>query len=238
MIDAWLVFDSGPAALRGAIAAARDLPRDLRPTHHSLGEHEVGQPIDDVEELFDSAWSTTPGPFLRGKSVAYDFSVPGNRPIWCRCDLDVEASRARIFMEHMAAAGPIFGRACVWEELLHRNQIVAKRTDGTAYCWVGRDTAKYVPGLYWLTLLSDRLVKFHGVPLDGVRNGALENVDLGGGQHLFRFYDDPSDWHAGQRAVDTLCASLPGVFNIAAVRPDISTMTNFIESNRALREWS
>jgi hypothetical protein len=89
---------------------------------------------------------------------------------------------------------------------------------------------------YWLTLLPDALTTQHGVPLSAVEAVAQEHIKLEDGQHLFRFYKRPEDWQA-TAAVENLCASLPGVFDVEKVKPQLSAAKNFLEFNSMLREW-
>ena len=102
--------------------------------------------------------------------------------------------------------------------------------------WVGRDIDKYVPGFYWLTLLPEALAAKHGIPLTAVERVAREHVALPGGQHLFRFYDRPEDWRSSP-VVRNLCATLPGVFDVEKLKPQLAKAKNFLELNSMLRAW-
>lgn len=242
MIEAALEFQS--ADLRSIVAVFCTLPEELRPTHHSLGEDEVGEPILDTEKFLDSLLGAGLGPFLKGARVTYDIGffdglvgserVKSNSII-CNCLLEVEPSLVKKFLVHMAAAQPIFGFACAPEEREQRNRVTTKQGVNTIESWVGRDTQKYVPGFYWLTLLSEALAKKHAIPLSAVEKVAHEHIKIEG-QYLFRFYEQPEDWQK-TLAVTELCASLPGVFNVEKIKPHLSAATNFLDMNSLLREW-
>jgi len=242
MIESTLEFQS--ADLRSIVAMFCALPEGLRPTHHSLGEDEAGEPILDTEKFLDSLLGAGLGPFLKGPRVTYDIGffdglvgserVKSNSII-CNCFLEVEPSLAKKFLAHMAVAQPIFGFACMQEERYRRNRVTTKQGVNTIESWVGRDTQKYVPGFYWLTLLSEALAKKHGVPLSAVEKVAHEHIKIEG-QHLFRFYERPEDWQATS-AVAELCASLPGVFDVEKVKPQLSTAKNFLDLDAMLKNW-
>ena len=70
MIESTLNFQSSD--LRSIVASVCALPEGLRPTHHSLGENEAGEPILDVETFLDSLHGAGVGPFLKGARVTYD----------------------------------------------------------------------------------------------------------------------------------------------------------------------
>jgi hypothetical protein len=99
-----------------------------------------------------------------------------------------------------------------------------------------RDSQKYVPGLYWLTLLSDALVAKHGVPLSEVAQIALEHIELEDGQHLFRFYDRPEEWRSASN-VTKLIRTLPGIFDVEKVKPQLETAETFVDLNAVVRNW-
>lgn len=223
-------------ALASVLAAFFALPEELRPTHQSVGEDEVGEPIRDRVTQLEALAKRTSGFFLKGPRVMYDVSLAGNKPIICNCFLEVEPSLAKRFLTHMATAQPIFGFACAQEERYQRNRITVKQGANAIESWVGRDTQKYVPGFYWLTLLPDALAKQHGVPLSEVERVAQEHIELDGGQHLFRFYDRPEDWRATP-AVAELCASLPGVFDVEKIKVHLPAARNFLELDAMLRDW-
>lgn len=235
MIDSTLEFPA--QALRTVVAAFLALPEGLRPTHHCVGEDDVGEPIHDRARQIETLAKRTSGFFLKGPRVTYDISLAGIKPIICNCFLEVEASLAKQFLMRMAAAQPIFGFACSRDERYQRNRVIT-RLDAktTVESWVGRDTQKYVPGFYWLTLLPDALAKQHGVPLLEVGKVAQEHLELEGGQHLFRFYERPEDWQMKSDMTE-LCASLPGIFDVEKIKPQLSAAKNFLELDSMLRVW-
>ena len=154
----------------------------------------------------------------------------------CDCFMDVRPDAAKQFLEHMAAAQPNFGFACAPDERERRNRVTTKQGVNTIESWVGRDTQKYVPGFYWLTLLPDALAQRHGIPLTAVNEVAKEHIELGGGQHLFRFYDRAEDW-VETLAVTELYKSLPGVFDVEKIKPKLLEAKSFMELNSMLRDW-
>lgn len=136
----------------------------------------------------------------------------------------------------MAAAGPIFGYCCADEEEMHRHYLRMEVKSGVMSGYYGRNIDRYVPGLYWLTLVSEQLLEKHGVPISVLENIALEHVDLGGGIHLFRFYDHPEDWRSS-KAIDDVLRSVPGFFDLKKVQANLTPGVDFQERSQELRPW-
>ena len=239
-IHAKLELESGLASVRTLVRALCALPDGLRPTRHSQGEDQAGRAVDDVERYVASLKG---GPLLRGRGVLYNIMAPMGRTNLCSCYFNAAPPNlVRAFMERMAAIGVLFGYACTWEEKQHRNRIFAEIVGGegrSSESFRGTDIAKYVPGLYWLTLLPEALAERHGVPLAEVSAAALEHVDLGGGQHLFRFHDGPEDWPKRIDAMDDLCARLPGVFDVLELRRQVAAKAarSFAELDEVTDPW-
>ena len=206
----------------------------LRATRHSDGEDEVRRPIEDV--------SAPLGSILWAEQANYHAWAPRGQ-VECTCEFKAKAALlVGAFMERMAALEPVFGFASAWDEYRHRNHLVSKiryrsGVTGTSEQFIGRDTSKYVPGLYWLTLLPEALASRHDVPLAEVAKVALEHTRLAGGQHLFRFHERPEDWAERRQALDEVCASLPGVFNIADVKRLVAGVTDDGELDRIVSPW-
>jgi hypothetical protein len=226
-----------PAAKRQILGRLLALPQELRPTRRSAGEDETGTLVGDVDEFLNEVEKRDTGFFLKGPNVTYDLVFAGKRPITCNCFLEVQPDLAKLLLVSMATVQPIFGFACTWEEMERRNRVVVKQGKNTIESWVGRDTRKYVPGFYWMTLLPAALAEKHDVPLATVEGVALEHVKLDGDQHLFRFYDRPEDWLSDTH-VSALATSLPGVFNVEKVKPQLDTAKNFVELEVMLRSWN
>lgn len=235
MIEAGLLFS---VALDRVVMAFFDLPAQIRPVHFSHDE----KPAKDADRIADQkrfAAFVTKSPsgfFLLGPGLTCSIRIATGRPLVCDCFLDVAPEAAEDFLAHMSKARPIFGFACMPGERERRNRVITKQGSNKIESWVGRDTQKYVPGLYWLTLLPDALARQHDVPLAAVAAVAQKHVALGSGQHLFRFYERPEDWQETS-AVTDLIASLPGVFDVEKIRPQLLAAKNFLDLNAFLREW-
>lgn len=241
MIESVVEFKSSD--LLPVIRAFCTLPQELRPTHFSFGESEPSRPIVDTESLVQALASAGSGPMLTGHKVEYSLGffhgtigkeVVKSKAIRCVCFIDVEPPALASFFLHLAKLGPAFGFACAPEELQHRNRVVVKQGCNVLESWVGRNIDKYVPGLYWMTLISDGLARTHKIPIAALKRIANEYSELDGGQHLFRFFERPQDWRDA-RELAAMRASIPGVFDIDKIRPRLQAAENFLSLSAALK---
>jgi hypothetical protein len=227
-----LVF---PAVARADVLAAfLSLPGDMRPTHHRFGERGRRNLIDDPS-AFRTSMLGGQSFYLVSQQGTYSFNPNADLPIDCSAYRILPAS-AHDYLAHMAGAGAIFGYCCADEEEMHRHYLRVEVKSGVMSAYYGRDIDRYIPGLYWLTLVSERLLEKHGVPIGVLENIALEHADLGGGIHLFRFYDRPEDW-TSSTAINEVLQSVPGFFDLRKVRAGLTPGVDFEELARELRPW-
>ena len=214
------------------------LPGILRPTALSLAEDEPATAIGDVNVFLTNFKMPTIGVYLKNSTVVYDLRRVGTHSIIVDADLGkIPDDAVRDFLIHMAALHPIFGFACTQKEREYRNRITTKFGINVMESWVGRNTRRYIPGLYWWTLLPASLVEQHGVPLSILVQAAQEHIELEGQQHLLRFYKNPEDWRSAAFMAE-LYHSCPGIFDVEKLRPKLQGMTKFLEITAILHDWT
>jgi hypothetical protein len=214
------------------------LPEISRPTSVTLAEDEPATAIGDVDVFLKNFKMPSIGVYLQNSTVVYDLRRAGTHTFIVDADLGaIPDDAVRDFLIHMATLHPIFGYACTQEELEYRNRITTKFGINIMESWVGRDTQRYIPGLYWWTLLPASLAEQHGIPLSIVVKAAQEHIELEGQQHLLRFYKKPEDWRSAAFMTE-LYHSCPGIFDVEKLRPKLQGMTNFLEINAILHDWT
>lgn len=236
MIEVGLEFEVGIGEVLQAIS---QLPAPVRPVHYSKDESAPVSPRNVIadEARFKAFVAASPsGFFLLGPQVTYSLRVAQGKPLLCDGFLEVSPAAVWEFMQVMAMAGPTFGFACAPGERERSNRVVVLQGANRIESWVGRDTSRCVPGLYWLTLLPEALAARHGVPLDALAAHAAQHLQPGAGIHLFRFYENPQEWQQVP-SLDLLRSSLPGVFDITALQSSLQAAKNFLELNSLLRKW-
>jgi len=238
LIEAGLEFRS--EAFDQALAAFLSLPPGLAPGHFTSDEREPeseSNSLANPEKFLVFVSNSKSGFFLKGAGLTYSIRLVAEKAAICDCFLDVEPRLAVEFLAHMAEADPAFGFACLPEERERRNRVILRFGVNTIESWVGRDARRYIPGLYWLTLLPQALAERHAVPLSRLAEAAVEHTRLGPDQHLFRFYHEPRDWVAHESEMDGLYALCPGIFDVRKVEPLLSNAKTIIEATAVLSGW-
>ncbi len=132
----------------------------------------------------------------------------------------------------------MFGHAGDTEEYKHRNRHYITIGINQIEAWIGRDLEKYIPGVYWYTLLSDELPSKHGVDLASLSAEAISTETLGDGSlHLLKFYENPEDWKDNAERLDKLCERTDGVFSRKSVEAAVSDVTNYLEYSDIIADW-
>ena len=235
VLDAGLEFEFSAAQL--VLERLLALPEPLRPTRQSFGEDEAGVLIGDAGRFLREFRYPVGGFYLISAGATFDIREIRNGRLICHVFFgDISFNDIREFLIHMAVAKPIFGFACATEERKQRNRITTVQGVNTIESWVGRDTQRYIPGLYWWTFLPASLAEKHGVPLPVIASVALEHIELEEEKHLFRFYENPDDWRL-TTVVAGLCSSLPGIFDVEKIRPQLEGARTFLEYCALADAW-
>jgi hypothetical protein len=128
---------------------------------------------------------------------------------------------AESFFEDLCAFNPLFGFCCTWDEYWVRNNVWHEEFgsgDHSSSSYLGRDLKRYIPGLYWRTVISTELADRHGVDLVSLGPRVPQHEKLSDTLHLFAFGDDPLG-HRNDDIADRLCRATPGLFNWDLVMP-------------------
>jgi hypothetical protein len=176
------------------------------------------------------------GELLLGPRGTFSIKLAGSKPIHCSFLLDVSAGEAQEIVHHLCMAKPIFGFACLPAEREYRNRTIHILGANTIESWVGRDVEKYIPGFYWITVISDELLRRHNVALADFANIAADETEPVKGLHVLRFYDTPEDWQ-NSAELTGIMTSFSGVFNIEEARSKMEKASNFLELNSIYRDW-
>lgn len=126
----------------------------------------------------------------------------------------------------------------VTSERDHRNKHFVTIGKNHIESGIGNDLNKYIPGVYWYTLLSDDLLSKHGVDLASLSDEAISNEPLGDGSlHLLKFYEKPQDWKVNAERLDNLCEKVDGVFSRRSVEAAVQGVSNYLEYDDIIADW-
>lgn len=220
----------------------QQLPEIVRPIYFS--EDERGTNTSNLiseKDMFESFLSKNPTGFFlhaEGKTL-FDIS----RRLDC---VEVtlylaEELPAELILELfgcLAKYQPIFGFGCSESEYFHRNRYYITIGKNHIEDWVGRKLDRYIPGVYWCTLLSDQILDQHRVSLSDLSSEAVSNEVLGESSlHLLKFYSDPENWQENTERLDRLCERIDGIFSKRAVESAVEDVSNYMEYDEIIAGW-
>src|ERR1700741_2127263 len=84
---------------------------------------------------------------------------------------------------------------------------------GKSEGWVGRDLSKYLPGIYWITVIARDLALKFGLQSDNLPEGT-SMLDFGPDYLAFRLFDRANQWRTHPEEIDTFCSWIPGIFSL------------------------
>lgn len=264
MIRATLYFEKG-ADIGTLVETLKTLPELIRPVYFAEDEGKINKANGlDNEARFRSFLKANPaGFFLYSESRAcINFTVTSGAgseysdmtlslPDGLPCEL------TKTFFKCLVEDKPVFGFACddpervpdangsyvishsdVSSEYEHRNRYYITLGNNNIEDWIGRKLDKYIPGVYWLTLLSDGLLAKHSVKLADLVADAMTTETLGDGSlHLLKFFESPEDWKDNADRLDDLCERVKGVFSRRAVEAAVAGATKFLEYDDVIANW-
>ncbi|SHN12340.1 hypothetical protein [Roseibium suaedae] len=235
MIEVGLIFKS---EFKTLVDVVSNLPEVLRPRYFSSGELVESKKnlVSDKDKLRKFLAGERTGFFLIGDQVSYYFNALADDTISLDCFLNATPETAKTLLEHLLVAKPFFGFACKPEEREQRNRIVMQFGANTIEGWVGRDISKYLPGLYWLTVLSKDLAERHSIDLQDLGRYSRKSVKTSDEVYVLTFHDDPEEWSSMNVAAD-FYSDHSNIFNIEHARQELSKADNLMEFLAMTRRW-
>jgi len=234
MIDVQHVFHKD--RLRQVLSALRDLPERLTPKYFGYDEEIYSREdlVNDDGRFESFLLRAESGFFLYAEDVSYTFLV--GTDILKVLVFDVGVQDGVTLFRALSTSGSIFGFAADGEEYEHRNLLRVTLDNGSSEAWAGRDTSRYLPGIYWRTWISDICANRHNLPLDMLRKSSLEAVRHPEGNELC-FFPEPGRWVENSARLDLICEETAGIFSISVVRGDFQCAQGMQARVRVSREW-
>jgi hypothetical protein len=216
-------------------------PEVIRPTHFGQSEerHDPRFPLSRAGAKEALEQLTHSGYLLFGDDVVDTLSPPvdGHGELFVSSgEGGVPADELKNLTHTLAELGFEFGFIAEWEEYLHRNQHKCRLQNGKIQSWVGRNLSKYLPGLYWISVLRTGLAKKFGIG-DDRWPPSTKILDFGPMYLALQLFDQPSNWAEYAREIDALCAQNENIFSIEEIRQQLETAKNYVDLTRLLRNW-
>lgn len=231
-------FHYATESLDSVIDAVLALPDTLRPKWFGRDESKKSLiSVGEEKKLRSAISKAKSGFFLHADKVSYSFLIRQASDFEIYVP-ELDGAQARVLIDHLGRTKAVFAYAAERDERIHRNRLVKKASYGVDEVWVGRDWRRYVPGLYWLTLLSEALLQKHDVSIEALlpeaKAGATKS-DQGG--YILCFFENAREWSREARRLDDLCEKTPGFFAISRVKPSFEKAGSFLEVSEALHNW-
>ena len=236
MLEIGLEFEWIPIGV--IVEGLLSLPEYLRPEKYCSDENSPGKSVSNRKALEEFLIKSQSGFFLKRDGLVFSLRIVRGKKIYCDCFSDLHPGSAKELLVRMATIGPNFGYACDPAERERRNRINIVQGMNIIETWVGRNTDKSIPGLYWLTLISEKLFNQFGVSSTSLLDLSLGVGTINNGSHfLIQLYDSPEMWKQYDQQTVKATRLLPGVFNIEDVEKRISGAKGFNELNELLAAW-
>lgn len=202
------------------------------------GKHSIN--IDDTPSFLEFVSKNRFGFFLFGDSARYNL-VSRQSESFCTISIDsitdsLKESDAVNIFETLAGNGLAFALAAHVDEYLHRNRYL--RTIGLNHFegWVGRDLSKYLPGVYWLTVVLTNNTS--GLPGAAAYITDISNtIQIADGAWLIKAYENADEWAKYAEQIDSWCAEQPSVFSIRRIKQQLDTAENIGVLSRMVSYW-
>ncbi|MBI3837749.1 MAG: hypothetical protein HY288_07425 [Planctomycetia bacterium] len=231
----YIVRPNVESAIDGIVA----LPPSVRPTHFTADEEKVREhdAIDDESRFATFRRQNRSGFFLIGPRCKYNLSLRSNDYSILSVDVTGEFSEEETFVvcASMLRARAEYGFAATEEEYYHRNRIYCTIGDANIESWVGRDLRKYVPGVFWRTVLSQRLIAERQLDLRALPSCVqVERID---DSVILKVTGRMGEWKARAAEIDNFCASVTGFFSITHVVNDLVGVDDYLKFSQILAPW-
>jgi len=225
-----------------AVSSFGTLPSQLRPERFSDGEdaNSAKGKVSDVVKYEQFVAKNGSGFFLFAERVRYNVvRRPGEAFSKIEADPQNDGLTERDVIElfqAVADAGLVFGFAACPEEYEHRNRYVRKLQGMTFEAWMGRDLNCYLPGVYWLTVLSERYGECLPEPATALSD--ITRVTRLGAKHwIIRAFENAGDWKQHAPRLDLWCAKRSILFSKDRIQSQLDAAADIATLSQLVSNW-
>jgi hypothetical protein len=229
-----------PPDLEFAWQSLMAAPSGFRPISFSSEEDKIEGAVSDAVKFREFIANNRSGFFLIAEQARYNFTSRAKN-VFSRLTVDLLTEEATerdaiAILMTLAGNGLVFAFAASLDEYHHRNKYF--RTMGINHIegWVGRDLQKCIPGIYWLTIMSDECFQLLTQSPASI-SGETKVSSFGKRHWLIRTFENMNDWKVNFREVDTWCSGQPNVFSLERIRPQLDAADNFMKLSALLAQW-
>ena len=218
------------------------LPELIKPIYFSEDEGKVSKSdlVSDDGKFKRFREKNPDGFFIsNNKGFLFDVSTPnaGYSVLILYAEESLSNELVESFFRAFVELNPIFGFACESEEYEHRNRYYTTIGINEIESWIGRDLNKYLSGVYWYTLLSDKTLNIYGLNLDDVCSLTNKRDDIARGIYLLNFFEHADDWQKHKAKLDDFCKKADGVFSKHDVELAVQGVSSYFEYGDIVDNW-
>lgn len=218
-------------------------PKAIRPTHFGQSEekNDPKYPLSSPNAMEALEELTNSGYILFCRDITYNLTPPlrsfGELFVSSESEGVLGANDLMDMTQVLTDAGFEFGFIAEWEEYVHRNQYEFQLPSGTVQSWVGRDLVRYLPGLYWTTVLGIGLAE--KCVLDKEKwPWPIKTLDFGPKYWGLRLFTQPANWSEYAARIDAVCEQNKHIFSMDRVRQQFKRAGNYLEFVRLVKNWT
>ena len=128
--------------------------------------------------------------------------------------------------------------AFVSEELeyYHRNRVSQKFGGSHMEAWVGRELTKYLPGLYWITIVSLKECKKRAWSFSDLPENC-ERLNVSEDYLAMKFYGRANEWLRTCEMIDNYCFTHECFFQKKRVLVELDSATDSEKFCQIVRKW-
>lgn len=247
--------------LQVLINSLNELPEDLRPIYYGNNENikDKKRKVSDQTIFKKFILDNPSGFFLFSEHCKYNLFIheKSYSRLFCEVQETENYSYVPAIFQVLVKANPIFGfgtelaerepdsngsYVTTHEQSLsereHRNKHFATFGINNVESGIGDDVSKYIPGLYWYTLLSDSILDKHSVKLSELSREAISCEALGDSStYLLNFFEKPKDWRKNSDRLDNICKNINGIFFRTSAEEAVKNVNNLIEYLSIISDW-
>ena len=218
------------------------LPDPLKPLQYASGERmpkAETQMVSDNERFASFVKQNPTGFMLVNQKLRYNFVRRSNNSYFL---ITVDAGKkdlpedfALSVISALCAVDVAFAFVCEESEYYHRNRVFRTFGDSNVEAWIGRELKRYLPGLYWITIISrtecdQRAWNFSDFPRK------YKNLNISEKHLAMQLYDRADDWNACE-IVDDYCYTHSAFFSKRQALMELNVMTDHETFCQCLRRW-
>lgn len=236
------IFLENNPAIGKVITALDNLPSQFRPLYFSDSENkiDISNNIADTETFNEFQKNNKFGFFLFTKEkvkINITLREENFSEITVYFTEDFPEYLISDYVSCLTALNPFFGFACEYEEYKHRNRYYKMIGINEIEDWVGRDLNKYISGVYWITLFSEKILDKHDVDINELyfESTSCKNLNKES-VHLLKFYEKPRDWKDNITRLDNICEK-KGFFSKYSIDIATNNVDRLFEYDEIISQW-